>query len=415
MQEVDSHYSSLNRTPYLSVLSVSLPLSVATAASPLTNTVAFCLLTVETAECMTECAAPLLLTGRQSSDSLLSDESAAAAKPVVSLGGEADSFSSSEPALRQTYELSNETSVSTGSSEFSDLEAYAEKQPSFTPDLEPQHEEEDEEEATATTERSVSFEETPDDPEGSLDKRSSSFENIYQQTTLVAEAPPTVEHIEVGDRFDTKHVPDHLGQMVGKLCSFENLYRETVKEAKSVEEKDVDEKEDEQKYIDLPEKGAHEDQKEFERVDSLPEAEQMDVVEEEEAASSSSAHSMVKKAASLDLDIKVKWHPVLPPPKLVTTQFFSQSSPPIDVTYESGLDLVGQEQQLSGTLESGHDNLERSQSYDIQEEQRSGSRSRHYSSPEDMLHALGDDEAQEDKGTLSSESFVHFFLRYCLW
>lgn len=364
---------------------------------------------------MTECAAPLLLTGHHSSDSLLSDDAVAAAKSVMSLPGEADSLSSSEPALLQTFELSNETSVSTGSSEFSDLEAYTEKQPSFTPDLEPQHEEEDEEEATATMERSISLEETPDDAGGSMDKRSSSFENIYQQTTLVAEAPPSVELIEVGDRFDTKHVPDHLGQMAGKLCSFENLYRETVKEAKSVEEKDVDEKEDEQKYIDLPEKGAHEDQKEFERVDSQPQVEQMDIVEEEAVSISSSAHTMVKKAASLDLDIKVKWHPVLPPPKLVTTQFFSQSSPPIDVTYESGLDLVGQEQQLNGTLESGHDNLERSQSYDIQEEQHSGSRSRHYSSPEDMLHALGDDEAQEDKGTLSSETFVHFFLRYCLW
>ena len=367
---------------------------------------------------MTECEPPLLLIGQCDNSSDSQSDEAAAAKPSTSMAGDTDSLSSTDPALRQTFEISNETTVSNGSSEYSDLEGYAEK-PSFTPDLEPQHEEDDEEEVVTTIKRTESLE-TPldDDAERSLDKRSSSFEDIYQQTTLVAEQPLCAEKFEVGDRFDTKHIPDHLGKIKGKLCSFENLYRETVKEAKSVEEKDVDEKEDEQKYIDLPEKGAHEDQKEFERVDSLPEVEQMEVVEEEAALAASAAHPMVKKATSLDLDIKVKWHPVLPPPKLVMTQFFSQSSPPIDVTYESGLDLVGQEQQLTGTLESGHDNLERSQSYDIQEEQHgstsSGSRSRHYSSPEDMLHALGD-EALEDKGTLSSETFGNFFVCYCLW
>ena len=280
---------------------------------------------------MTDSATPDLLAGQGGhvSDSLVSDDTAAPAKPTVS--SDCDSPSSSEPALHQTFEISNETTVSTISSDNSDVEASADK-PSFTSELVAQREG-DEEEARL------------DD----VDERSSSYENICQ------------------------------------------------KEAKSVEEKDVDEREDEQRYIDLPEKGAHEDQKEFKRDDSSPEVETIKVVEEEAAPVVSAAPTGVRKAASFDLDIKVKWHSELSPPKLVTTQFA-----PIDVTFESGLDLVGQEPNAAGTLESGHDNLERSQSYDVHEgphgSASSGARSRHYSSPEDVLRALGDD-APEYKGT----------------
>ena len=274
---------------------------------------------------MTDSATPDLLAGH-ASDSLLSDDIAKSTVP-----SDGDSPSSSEPALHQTFEISNETTVSTISSDNSDVEVVADK-PSFTSDLVPQRED-------------VEQEARLDD----VDERSPSYEDLCQ------------------------------------------------KESKNVEEKDVDEREDEQRYIDLPEKGAHEDQKEFKRDDSSPEVETTEAVEEEATPTASAAPAGVRKAASFDLDIKVKWHPELSPPKLVTTQFA-----PIDVTFESGLDLIGQEPNVAGTLESGHDSLERSQSYDVHEGQHSsassGARCRHYSSPEDVLYALGDD-AQEDKGT----------------
>ena len=289
---------------------------------------------------MTDSATPDLLAGH-ASDSRLSDDMGAPAMPTVP--SDADSLSSSEPALHQTFEISNETTVSTISSDNSDADAFADK-PSFTSDLVPQREDDEEEPRL-------------DD----VDERSPSYENLCQ------------------------------------------------KESKNVEEKDVDEREDEQRYIDLPEKGAHEDQKEFKRDDqSSPEVETTEAVEEEATPTASAAPAGVRKAASFDLDIKVKWHPALSPPKLVTTQFA-----PIDVTFESGLDLIGQEPNVAGSLESGHDSLERSQSYDVHEGQHciasSGARSRHYSSPEDVLCALGDD-AQEDKGTCLLRPLLTSFL-----
>ena len=142
--------------------------------------------------------------------------------------------------------------------------------------------------------------------------RSSSYENIYVGTKLPGEEPleysEDVDITSPGDSFNGRHTESHLAkQSDGKSCSFENLYEEsTAKETTCVEEKDVDEQEDEFN-LDRPEKSIKEWQKEYDEM-------------EDENASYTAGGRM-------------------------TLTFENESSAlassPIDITLESGLDKVG--------------------------------------------------------------------------
>lgn len=91
--------------------------------------------------------------------------------------------------------------------------------------------------------------------------RSSSYENIYIGTKLPGEELPEeivdVDMSIVGDPFIMGHVELHLAKRPdGRSSSFENLYEDIqAKEATCIEDKDVDEQEEDETDLEKPEKG----------------------------------------------------------------------------------------------------------------------------------------------------------------
>ena len=218
--------------------------------------------------------------------------------------------------------------------------------------------------------------------------KSSSYEDIYTGVKAPLEdvddevlIPPEVE---IGDRYD-KHVDAHFENIEGRASSFENLYETSTKEANVVEEKDVDEGDGTtDSDTDRPEKGIGEDEKFY--VQSPP---QMYM-------------STVKPEPELDLDLSSSQQKTSPSQSV---QYMS----PIDVTLESGLDLVGQNpQELSSSIED-RDALERSQSYEVRHDDFDAfDRHRHFSSPDDVLHVAGKDKEADEQGI----HICRIYLRY---
>ncbi len=376
---------------------------------------------------------------------------------------QSESSLSSEPAIMQTFEHSGEATMSTLSSENMETELLLEREVEKIENaFEPMQ-----------TEDLVLLDECQR-------LRSSSYEDIYKETTFEPEKDEShilEDQTDVGDRFDTKHVETHLEpRLDGKTSSFENVYEETIKEAASVEEKDVDEIEvgriELEHDLQLPEKGAIDLVRETEIkspesyttesqdgktevADQVVHATTMDDVNEPESITESSAMdeepSSVKeqhlesttsddrREAELeqaeeydsfdmgDMDDQ--------PPKPVTAEdtlldltsadksgeqphlspIQIQKYPsPIDVTLESGLDQVGQEETepMSTFIEADHDSLERSQSYEGEPEHDllEPERQRHYSSPDDVLQRENLEDlmapTQEGKGTSIPLSFT---------
>ena len=224
--------------------------------------------------------------------------------------------------------------------------------------------------------------------------KSSSYEDIYKETDFVPEKPgPPPTEVDVGDRFDTKHEEDLFGLSEnGKSSSFENVYVESTKEAGDVEEKDVDEyeivKQEVEADLEHEEKGAAENEKdvvaEIHEQDDLEKAEQYDTFETQLTEECKD----VPKASPETPELKVQ----------------GQSFPaPIDGTYESGLDHVGQEEDQVLSTSAGSDSLGRSLSCDAEPEQidstASSPRQRHYSFPDETMHRASLEEIVfDDKG-----------------
>ena len=249
-----------------------------------------------------------------------------------------------------------------------------------------------------------------DDEQATLEERhrlaSSSYEDIYRETKFPTDGDDDEIEITaetIGDRFDTKHADTHLVSLPdGKSSSYENLYVESGgKEAESVEEKDIDEKEKDEVDIDRPEKGEGEDMKDG--AATLPTDELSHVYDHSRTAPETLGTVDSHSHDSIERPVKLETHSVtstsIPPKAKVLS--------PIDVTYESGLDLIGQEERLG---EHERDVLERSQSYDSEGVTEHGSsethqeelRQRHYSSPDDVLHSRDVTEfaaVAEDKGS----------------
>ena len=220
---------------------------------------------------------------------------------------------------------------------------------------------------------------------------SSSYEEIYVGAKLPGEEDQEEvmagEEIEIGDKFESGHLESHLvSASQGKSSSFENLYAESVKECQDVEEKEVDERETEEVDLFKPEKGEGEDEKEadveksgeFGSLSKIPDEAEGDTKVDSEADSS-----------------------VLPTTLSPPTQFSPPQSTPIDATYESGLDLVGQEQQTVVSFAAEErELLGRSQSYEDRAPEQA-SRHRHFSSPDEMLprQTFDDVTTTPDKGT----------------
>ena len=220
--------------------------------------------------------------------------------------------------------------------------------------------------------------------------KSSSYEDIYSGTDFAPKKPgPPPAKVDVGDRFDTKHEEDLFGLSEnGKSSSFENVYVESTKEAGDVEEKDVDEyeivKQEVEADLEHEEKGATENEKDvevdMEEQKDLEEAEEYDTFETEPSQKEEPEES--PKAS----EHKGPGHPA-----------------PIDGTYESGLDHVGQEEDQVLTTSTGSDSLGRSLSCDAEPEQiestASSPRQRHYSSPDETMHRSSLEEiVYQDKG-----------------
>lgn len=172
--------------------------------------------------------------------------------------------------------------------------------------------------------------------------KTSSFENIYQETSLDAEVMPeklSPEEIDIGDRFDTKHAEPHLKGSPEKLSSsFENLYEEAAA-AQDQLEKDVDEKA-------------------FAAIITTSEYER-DVTKSPPAKTpvltllGSDGQAAGARAVSFDQQ------------DMAAPQ---SSVSPIDLTFEHGLDKLGHEEKkgsgLLAVLTRDHVPLDRSQSMD---------------------------------------------------
>ncbi len=227
--------------------------------------------------------------------------------------------------------------------------------------------------------------------------KSSSYEDIYKETDFKPEKPgPPPETVEVGDRFDSKHEEDLFGLSEnGKSSSFENVYTESKKEAGDVEEKDVDEYEIVEREVEAdlahPEKGAAENEKHVVAEDELERAEQYDAFD----ADLTKATAMAPPAPPVDDSPET-----LEPTPTAPTGFPA----PIDGTYESGLDHVGQEEEPL-VASAGSDALNRSLSCDAEQDVDSAGssspRQRHFSSPDETMHkaSLEDIVGQQGKGT----------------
>jgi len=204
--------------------------------------------------------------------------------------------------------------------------------------------------------------------------KSSSYEDIYvgikgpldDEDDLVM---PMGAPIEVGDRFESRHMDPQFVDGGAKSSSFENLYEASKKEEGDVEEKDIDEREVESDP-ERPEKGFGEDEKEGSCRDN-------------KSPPPYPSTSLSREEADAPSRSPVAKHPS-----------------PIDVTLESGLDQVGQdEKHVQFLIDSPSRNtLEHSVSYDpsqgelLQDEDDSSSesRQRHFSSPDDtLLHQQG--------------------------
>ena len=224
--------------------------------------------------------------------------------------------------------------------------------------------------------------------------KSSSYEDIYNGTEFVPEKPgPPPTNVEVGDRFDTKHEEDLFGLSENrKSSSFENVYVESTKEAGDVEEKDVDEyeivKQEVEADLEHEEKGATEKEKDVvtgvQEQEDLERAEQYDQFETEPTEES---RDVPKESPET-------------PERKVQGQGFPA---PIDGTYESGLDHVGQEEDKVLSTSAGSESLGRSLSCDAEPEQvdstASSPRQRHYSSPDETMHRSSLEEIVfQDKG-----------------
>ncbi len=200
--------------------------------------------------------------------------------------------------------------------------------------------------------------ESDDDEVGmALGPRTSSYEDIYEgvkgpleDEASTMQQPVGASGLDIGDRFDTRHVDSEF--RTTKASSFENLYEAggggsdeeepgSFKEAGDVEEKDIDEASRSSTDDERPEKGEGEDEKEQTMLTSTR-----------------------------------------PTPNKYTS--------PIDVTLESGLDLVGQDSIDEPGL-GPHSQLERTHSYNVSVPRppaveasvsAATERPRHYSSPD---------------------------------
>ena len=248
----------------------------------------------------------------------------------------------------------------------------------------------------------IEIEEVMDETQGDADVaaqleelhrlKSSSYEDIYSETDFVPEKPgPPPAKVDVGDRFDTKHEEDLFGlSKNGKSSSFENVYVESTKEAGDVEEKDVDEyeivKQEVEADLEHEEKGATENEKDvvadIEEQKELEKAEEYDTFETEPSQKDEPEES-----------------PETPERRGQGPGFPA----PIDGTYESGLDHVGQEEDQVLSTSTGSDSLGRSLSVDAEPEQvestASSPRQRHYSFPDETMHRSSLEEiVYQDKG-----------------
>ena len=304
-------------------------------------------------------------------------------KPSEPLSTDVESSVSSEPAMLQTYEHSGETTISTLSSDNFESETIIQKE----------FEQFELAKEAGTTEVSH------------LEEKhrlaSSSYENIYQDTKFQIEEEdiviPGAE--DIGDRFDTKHTETHFAiRFDGKSSSYENLYAES-KEASFIEEKDVDEKESLDAEEFLCEKGEGEDEKSDSDILS-EQGEGSDHADHPEHIAFSHADTDLFHEATVVGEVSSAQKHSPSPPSLPTT------TSPIDITYESGLNQLGYEEQGEMAQSDQRDSLERSWSYDaeVQRTKDDGddARQRHYSSPDDVLHEKQFqplDAAREDGGT----------------
>ena len=331
---------------------------------------------------------------------------------------------SSEPALIQTYEHSGEATISTMSSDNMEADLILEREVGKL---------ENALEAIPQVEDFVSLEE-------SHRLKTSSFEDIYTETNLEYEDPSmnVDEALEIGDRFDTRHADLHLMTQANRSSSFENIesvYKETMKEAASKDEKDVDERErvllELEAELERKEKGAEECEKESpvdqaaqavvrppvdeEALEKAEEYDNFDVdqpiqsIQVEEACDAPQEEVVepyVRVESDDDSEPSSPLHKAAPAPGQL------QKYPsPIDLTFESGLDHVGQEEEEEPTAasfqESDRESLERSQSYEASHELEAMEdlppRQRHYSSPDEVMHRESLEDlrasATADKGT----------------
>ncbi len=208
--------------------------------------------------------------------------------------------------------------------------------------------------------------------------KSSSYEDIYKETEFVPEKPgPPPDEPEIGDRFTTKHQEEAFGlDGNGKSSSFENVYVESTKEAGDVEEKDIDEYEKVKREVEADmehdEKGATENEKDVvvSEEQELEEAEQYDKFE------------LVDTSFETTQDEPAE-SPLKP-------EQYAKYQAPLDITYESGLDHIGEGEQTT----EGKEILGRSLSCDAdaehaQDSAASSPRQRHYSSPDETMHHPG--------------------------
>ena len=216
--------------------------------------------------------------------------------------------------------------------------------------------------------------------------KSSSYEDIYKETTFETdrdESDILLSHEEVGDKFDTKQTDEKFEDIPGKTSSYENVYEESLKEASCIEEKDVDELEKELKVfaaeVEKPEKD--DSGREKTEHDDLEKDEEYDDFDD------GTAGRIAESRTPDDIEEIQTEELATDEPGAVASPPLRKYPSPIDITYESGLDQVGQDELRTAVTKTTEEALERSHSYDGSPEVETDSRPkfRHLSTPDDAL------------------------------
>ncbi|CAH1803436.1 unnamed protein product [Owenia fusiformis] len=226
------------------------------------------------------------------------------------------------------------------------------------------------------------------------DLLTSSFENIYDKTEIECEVmkPTLSAEKAIGDRFEPNL---EQPEIMARSSSFEDLY--TKKPSYDEEQEQfVDYNESQPRTTDV----TNTDYDTNIESSTIPLSASLDSIKEESPNADDIPEATDVTETQYDTNMESAACPLVDIPSTPikdTVQPEYGSSPPYQ-TYESGLDSVGQEQQLLAPASDS--SLERSHSCEVEEGEKEHPRFRHHSSPDGFFPHENDlnDRQQSDEG-----------------